>query len=196
MLNYKKPAFWLVCAAVLVVAAGAISLLLNRSRGEGEEWQPQPEYKDLDELWEALAEAKESDRTEEIAAEDTGDHEKTAQAWMEAWLDMYKELPKDNLAHIAEWAIDSLDIIRVSKPGRPQAFVFASEFSIRPTYPIGQNAFWMPGNTGPSPGLDETWGQMYHEVMLRMEDDGKYHFVEMGTGGVGHSEDMEPFRKP
>jgi hypothetical protein len=37
---------------------------------------------------------------------------------------------------------------------------------------------------------------MYHEVMLRMEDDGKYHFVEMGTGGVGHSEDMEPFRKP
>ena len=150
MLNYKKPAFWLVCAAVLVVAAGAISLLLNRSRGEGEEWQPQPEYKDLDELWEALAEAKESDRTEEIAAEDTGDHEKTAQAWMEAWLDMYKELPKDNQAHIAEWAIDSLDIIR-SQTGASAGICIRVGIFDKTYIPIGQMRSGCPAIPAPVP---------------------------------------------
>ncbi len=194
MFNNKKPAFWIACAAVIIVAAGAVLLIANPRADDTAQWRPQPEYEDQDEYWKAIAEARESDRTKEIAVDDMGDREKTAQAWMEAWLGMYKALPRDNMAHIAEWAIDSLDIIRVSKSGRPEAFVFSVTFSVRPTYPIAQNSFWMAGNTGESPGRDETWGQMYREVMLRAEDDGKYHFVEMGTGSVGYGEDMEEMR--
>jgi hypothetical protein len=104
---------------------------------------------------------------------------------------MYKALPKDNMAYITEGAVDRLKITKVSKEGQPKAFVFSVTCSVRPTYPIGRNAFWMAGNTGNSPGRDETWGQMYREVELRLEDDGKYHFVEMGTGGVGHSKDYD-----
>jgi hypothetical protein len=188
--NNKKPAFWIVCAAVVVAGVGAVLLTAN-PQANTTEWRPQPEYEDQDEYWKALAEANASDRTKEIAVDDMGDREKTARAWMEAWLGMYKALPGDNMAHIAEWAIDRLDIIRVPKSGRPEAFVFSATFSVRPTYPIARNSFWMAGNTGESPGRDETWGQMYREIMLRAEDDGKYHFAEMGTGAVGYSENME-----
>jgi hypothetical protein len=191
--NNKKPAFWIVCAAVVATVVGAVLLTAN-PQANTTEWRPQPEYEDQDEYWKALAEANASDRTKEIAVDDMGDREKTARAWMEAWLGMYKALPGDNMAHIAEWAIDRLDIIRVPKSGRPEAFVFSATFSVRPTYPIARNSFWMAGNTGESPGRDETWGQMYREIMLRAEDDGKYHFAEMGTGAVGYSENMEELR--
>lgn len=32
---------------------------------------------------------------------------------------------------------------------------------------------------------------MYMEVALRLGDDGRYHFAEMGTGAVGHGEDYD-----
>jgi hypothetical protein len=192
--NNKKPAFWIACAAVIIAAAGVVLLIANPRADDTAQWRPQPEYEDQDEYFKALAEARESDRTEEIAVDDMGDREKTARVWMEAWLGMYKALPRDNMAHIAEWTIDRLDIIRVPKSGGPEAFVFSVTFSVRPTYPIAQNSFWMAENTGESPGRDETWGQMYREVMLRAEDDGKYHFAEMGTGSVGYGEDMEELR--
>jgi hypothetical protein len=134
---------------------------------------------------EALEAAQQSVNNEEIAVKDMGSNEKTSLAWMEAWFDMYKALPEDNMAHITEGVVDDLDIIMVSKEGLPKAFVFSVTLSIRPTYPITSNGFWMPGNTGNSPGRDDTWGQMSHQVELRFGDDGKYHFVSMGTGGVG-----------
>jgi beta-lactamase regulating signal transducer with metallopeptidase domain len=148
---------------------------------EPEPWNPQTE----------IEAAQQSVNNEEITVDDKGSNEKTALAWMEAWFDMYKALPKDNMAYITEGAVDRLKITKVSKEGQPKAFVFSVTCSVRPTYPIGRNAFWMAGNTGNSPGRDETWGQMYREVELRLEDDGKYHFVEMGTGGVGHSKDYD-----
>ncbi|MCQ1530701.1 M56 family metallopeptidase [Lutispora saccharofermentans] len=140
-----------------------------------------------DEYFKALEAAQQSVKTENIIADNLGDNEKTAQAWMDAWFAMFKVLPENNMARITDGVIDSLEIKKVSKEGLPKAFVFSVEFSVRPTYPIARNAFWMAGNTGNSPGRDETWGQMYREVELRLEDDGRYHFVEMGTGGVGSS---------
>ena len=214
VLDYKKPGFWMIIAAliiVLAVCAGLASNPLNSNKPqdsiasllkhrievtEPEPWNPQPEYENedgsiSDDYWEALAAANASDKTEEIAVEDMGDNEKTALAWMEAWFDMYKALPEDSMAYISAGTVDDLDIIKVSKEGQPKAFVFSVTLSVRPTYPIGRNVFWMAGNTGNSPGRDETWGQMYREVELRIETDGRYHFVEMGTGGVGHSKDYE-----
>lgn len=154
---------------------------------EQEAWEPQPEIKDLDAYFEAVGAARQSvkNKNEEIVVDDMDNYRATAHAWMEAWFDMFKALPKDNMAYISEGVVDSLDIIRISKEGSPRAFVFAVHFSVRPTYPIARNSFWMADNTGPSPGRDETWGQMYREVELKLGDDGRYHFGEMGTGGVG-----------
>jgi len=149
------------------------------------EWQPQTEYENQDEYLRALDAALQSVNTEEIAVEDMGDNEKTARAWMVAWFDMYKALPRDNMAYITEGIVDSLQISQVSKEGLPKAFIFSVTFSVRPTYPIASNSFWAAGNTGSSPGRDETWGQMSREVELRQGDDGRYHFVSMGTGGAG-----------
>lgn len=155
---------------------------------EPKRWNPQPEIENQDHYFKALEAARQSVNDEEIKVDDKGSNEKTALAWIEAWFDMYKALPKDNMAYISESAVDDLDIIKVSKEGLPPAFVFSVTFSVRPTYPIARNAFWMAGNTGESPGRDETWGQMYREVELRRGDDGRYRFIEMGTGGVGNSE--------
>lgn len=154
---------------------------------EPEQWNPQPEIENQEDYFEALEAAQQSDKTEEIAVDDKGSNEKTALVWMDAWFDMYKALSKDNMAHISEGVVDDLDILKVSKERLPKSFVFSVTFSVRPTYPIARNAFWMAGNTGNSPGRDKTWGQMYREVELRMGDDGRYHFAEMGTGAVGHS---------
>ena len=158
---------------------------------EPEQWNPQPEIENQDDYFEALEAARQSDKTEEIVVDDKGSNEKTALAWMDAWFDMYKVLPSDNMAHISEGVVDDLDILKVSKERLPKWFVFSVTFSVRPTYPIARNAFWMAGNTGNSPGRDKTWGQMYREVELRMGDDGRYHFAEMGTGAVGHSENYD-----
>ncbi|MGI6162796.1 MAG: M56 family metallopeptidase [Bacillota bacterium] len=160
---------------------------------EQEAWEPQPEIKDLDAYFEAVGAARQSvkNKNEEIVVDDMDNYRATAHAWMEAWFDMFKALPKDNMAYISEGVVDSLNIIRISKEGSPRAFVFSVTFSVRPTYPIARNSFWMAGNTGPSPGRDETWGQMYREVELKLGDDGWYHFGEMGTGGVGHSENYD-----
>jgi|GEM_PF-2807712 len=154
--------------------------------GSGD-WKPQPEYENRDDYLEALDTAQKSVKTEEeIVVDDQGSNEKTALAWMEAWFDMYKALPKDNMAHIAQGEVDSLEMSQVSKEELPKAFIFSVTFSVRPTYPIVSNGFWMPGNTGNSPGRDDTWGQMGREVELRQGDDGRYHFVSMGTGGAGN----------
>jgi hypothetical protein len=153
---------------------------------EPEPWNPQPEYKNQDDYFEALEAARASDKTEEVIVDDKGQNEKTALAWMEAYLGMYKALPQDNMAYIAQGVVDKLEVIKVSKEGLPEAFVFSVTFSVRPTYPITQGGFWAAGNTTESPGRDETWGQHYREVELRLEDDGKYHFVYMGTGAVGN----------
>jgi len=158
---------------------------------EPEPWIPQPEYENQDDYSEAVETAMKSVKPEEVLVDDMGSNEKTALAWMEAWFHMLKALPGDNMAHISEGAVDRLEIIRVSKEGLPKAFVFSVTFSVRPTYPIASNAFWMAGNTGNSPGRDETWGQMSRQVELRLGDDGKYRFVSMGTGGVGNGDDYE-----
>lgn len=152
---------------------------------EPELWSPQPEYENQDDYFEALEAAGTAVKDEEIVVDDKGHNEKTALAWIEAWFDMYKALPKDNMAYIAQGAVDRLEVIKISKEGRPKGFVFSVTFSVRPTYPIAGNPFWMAGNTGNSPGRDETWGQMYREVELRLGDDDRYHFVSMGTGAVG-----------
>lgn len=120
-----------------------------------------------------------------------GSNEETALAWMNAWLDAYKELPENNMARLFDATVDNLSITKVSKEGLPPAFVFSVVFSVRPTYPIMNNACWMAGNTAESPGRDETWGQMGREAELRMGDDGKYHCVDMGTGGAGNAEDYD-----
>lgn len=159
--------------------------------GYVEEWQPQPEIEDQDDYFAALQAAEESINNEGIVVDDMGINEKTALAWMEAWFDMFKALSRDNMAYISDGAVDRLKVIKISKEGLPQAFVFSVTFSVRPTYPIASNAFWMAGNTGNSPGRDETWGQMSREVELRLGDDGRYHFVSMGTGGVGNGNDYE-----
>jgi hypothetical protein len=165
-----------------------IVCLMANPRTDSPDWQPQPEIEDQDEYSEAVEAAINSVKHEEVVVDDKGSKEKTALAWMEAWFDMLKALPEDNMAHISEGAVDHLKIIKVSKEGLPQAFVFSVTFSVRPTYPIASNAFWMAGNTGNSPGRDETWGQMHQEVELRLGDDGRYRFVSKGTGGVGSSE--------
>lgn len=152
---------------------------------EPEPWNPQPEYENQDDYFEALEAARAAVKPEEIAVDDKGQNEKTALAWMEAYLGMYKALPKDNMAYIAQGVVDRLEVIKVSKEGLPKAFVFSVTFSVRPTYPIAQGGFWAAGNTTDSPGRDETWGQHHIEVELRLEDDGKYHFVYMGSGAVG-----------
>ncbi len=156
-----------------------------------EPWNAQPEIENQDDYFAAVNAAQESVKAEEIVVDDLGNNEKIARAWMEAWFAMFAALPEDNMARITAGAIDSLQITKVSKPELPKAFVFSVTCSVRPTYPIANNAFWMAGNTGNSPGRDETWGQLSREVALHIGDDGRYHFLEMGTGGVGRSEEFE-----
>ena len=102
---------------------------------EPESWSAQPEYENQDDYFEALEAAETAVKTEEIVVDDKGHNEKTALAWMEAWLDMYKALPKDNMAYIAQGVVDRLEVIKLSKEGQPKGFVFSVTFSVRPTYP-------------------------------------------------------------
>lgn len=183
VMNFKKPANWVIAVSVVLVAALIIGFAANRTEGN----------KDRDSFSEALQAAEQSVRPEDITVPDSGISKKTATDWMAAYFEMLKALPKDNMAHITEGAIDNLEIKKVSKPGLQQAFVFSVTFSVKPTYPIAKNPFWMAGNTGNSPGKDETWGQLYREVELRLEGDGRYHFVEMGAGGVGHGDEYESY---
>ena len=108
-----------------------------------EPWNSQPEIENQDDYFAAVNAAQESVKAEEIVVDDLGNNEKTARAWMEAWFAMFKALPEDNMARITAGAIDSLQITKVSKPGLPKAFVFSVTCSIRPTYPIAKNAFWI-----------------------------------------------------
>ena len=124
---------------------------------------------------------------ESIAVADSGSNEEIAQAWMDSWIDMYKALPDGDEAQLSDGVVDDLRIKFVSNDGDQRAFVFHVEVSIRPTKSIGTNGYWMVGNTGPSPGRASSWGQLYREIELKLSDDGLFHFVEMGTGGVGHS---------
>ena len=187
VLKYKKPAFWIVTVTVAACIVLTVSLIAN-PQTDSPERQGHTEIEDQDDYSEAVEAAMESVKPEEVVVDDTGSNEKTALAWMEAWFAMLKALPEENMAHISDGAVDRLKITKVSKEGFPQAFVFSVTFSVRPTYPIASNAFWMAGNTGNSPGRDETWGQMSMLVELRLGDGGRYHFVSKGTGGVGRSE--------
>ncbi|HWQ77880.1 MAG TPA: M56 family metallopeptidase [Anaerovoracaceae bacterium] len=205
VLNYRKPTFWILIAAVIAVIAIGTGLLANpisstdsanTPNAAGDEWQPQPKIENQDDYDKAVDAALQSVKYEEIAVDDMGSYEETAQAWMDAWFAMFKALPEDNMAHIADSAVDRLRITQVSKPGLPQAFIFSVTLSVRPTYSIGSNAFWMAGNTGNSPGRDETWGQMSREVELRIGDDGRYYYVSMGTGGAGNSDEYIPVEIP
>lgn len=194
VLNFKKPAAWAIAVSVVLVAALSIGFATNRTNGNSVEvWSPQPEIEDQDEYFKALEVAQQSVKTKDVIVDDLGSNEKIAQAWMDEWFAMLKALPENNMARITDGVIDSLEIIKISKEGLAKAFVFSVTFSVRPTYPIGRNAFWMAGNTGNSPGRDETWGQMYREVELRLGDDGRYHFVSMGTGAVGRSDEYRPY---
>lgn len=194
ILNFKKPAAWTIVVSVILVVALSIGFATNRNnKNSMEPWSPQPEIEDQDEYFKALNAAGQSDKTEDIMVYDSGDYEKIARAWMDEWFTMYKKLPENNMARITDGVIDRLEIIKISKEGLPKAFVFSTTFSVRPTYPIEHNSFWMAGNTGNSPGRDETWGQMYHEVELRLGDDGYYRFVSMGTGAVGGNDEYDPY---
>lgn len=184
-MDYKKPAFWIVAAAVLLCIVLAGCLTANPLT-DSSEWQPQAEYKNQDDYLKAIDIAQKSVKTEKISVDDKGSNEQTAQAWMEAWFDMYKALPEDNMAYILDGEVDSMKITQVSKEGLPKAFIFFVTFSVRPTYPIASNPIWMAGNTSNSPGRDETWGKMSREVELRQGNDSRYYFVSMGTGGAGN----------
>ena len=188
----QKPKMLLstLLITILILALAIGCTFTGGKNASKEEWFPQPEIEDQDKYWEALEKANKSIKTEEISVEDLGDREAIARAWMDEYFAMFKALPKDNMARITEGIVDSLDIKAISKEGLPKAFVFTVTFSVRPTYPIANNSFWMVGNTGESPGRDETWGQMYREVVLRLSSDGQYHYSEMGTGGYGHSFDF------
>ncbi len=190
MLNFKKPSRVTIIIAVLSVGVLTASLTLNKmNKPDVNEWTPQPIIEDIDKYFEILNEDQKLIKIENISVEDLGTNEEIAEAWMGAWFDMFKALPTDNTIHISDGVIDRLEIKKVSKIGLPKAFVFSVTFSLRPTYPIEKNTYWMAGNTGNSPGRDNTWGQMYREVELRREDDGRYHFVELGTGGVGNNDE-------
>lgn len=194
VLNFKKPAAWTIVVSVILVVALSIGFATNRNnKNSMEPWSPQPEIEDQDEYFKALNAAGQSDKTEDIMVYDSGNCEKIARAWMDEWFTMYKKLPENNMARITDGVIDRLEIIKISKEGLPKAFVFSTTFSVRPTYPIGHNSFWMAGNTGNSPGRDETWGQMYREIELRLGSDGYYHFVSMGTGAVGGNDEYDPY---
>lgn len=194
ILNFKKPAAWTIVASALLVVALSIGFATNRNnRNSTKPWSPQPEIEDADEYSKAFEAAQQSVKTEDVMVYDSGSNEKIAQAWMNEWFAMYKKLPENNMAHITDGVIDRLEIIKISKEGLPKAFVFSVTFSVRPTYPIGSNLFWMAGNTGMSPGRDKTWGQMYREIELRLESDGYYHFVSGGTGAVGGNDDYDPY---
>jgi len=155
---------------------------------EGEEWNPQP-IRDLDEHFAAVSKANEEMETltNRLTVQDIGDYENIALMWMSAWIDMYKALPEDSVAYIANGAVDVLEVTMVSKEGEPKAFVFYVYASVQPTYPIGRNGYWMAGNTRPSPDRDSTWGQLYMEVELILMEDGQYHLSGTGAGGVGNS---------
>ena len=121
----------------------------------------------------------------DIAVEDQGDYEKTARAWVEAWLEKKKSVPADSEEHLEDYAVDSVEINMVAKAGLPKAMIFNVKYSVKPTLPFWKSVFWMAGNgLEPSPGRDESWGQNgYTEIELRMKEDGKYHLVAAGTGG-------------
>lgn len=98
------------------------------SENSDDDWQPQPEYENQDDYSEAVETAIKSVKYEKVMVDDMGSNEKTALAWMEAWFDMLKALPGDNMAHISESTVDRLEVIRVSKEGLPKAFVFSATF--------------------------------------------------------------------
>lgn len=89
-----------------------IVCLMANPRTDSPDWQPQPEIEDQDEYSEAVEAAINSVKHEEVVVDDKGSKEKTALAWMEAWFDMLKALPEDNMAHISEGAVDHLKIIK------------------------------------------------------------------------------------
>ncbi|MEL7564283.1 MAG: M56 family metallopeptidase [Dehalobacterium sp.] len=186
------------------IPAGSYQVIVRNSEKNLEYLEPATETLNIEgsvyfgyvEEWQPLEAANASVKPEEIVVDDLGSNEEIATAWMRVWFNMYKALPGYNMAYITEGVVDRLDIVRVSKEGLPKAFVFSVTFSVRPTYPIAGNVFWMAGNTGNSPGRDETWGQMYREVELRQGDDDRYHFVSMGTGGIGNGSDYEDISQP
>jgi hypothetical protein len=205
--NFRLPAKLCVDSALSVSAIETLTLgdLTYHRHGNGwrlfdvgesardaPDWQAQPEIEDLDDYFEAVQEARQWRLAiiEEIAVDDMGSNETTALAWMDAFFAVHQALPEDSMVHITDGIVDSFRILKTSREGLPLGFIFEVVYSVRPTYPIMRNSYWMAGNTAPSLGRDETWGQMYRQVALRMGDDGKYHFVDVGTGGVSVSSEF------
>ena len=135
-----------------------------------------------------LSEINKQISVRDITAQNLGDYEKTAYAWMDAWLGMYKSLPEDSLAHISDGAVDRLTVKLVSS----NVFVFEVDVSVRPTSPLKLNNYWLAGNIGASPNRDNTWGQIHREIELRLMDDGLFHLVDMGAEGVGFNKGYVP----
>lgn len=180
VMRYQNPAFWVSAAALIAVVALCFSLAANRPAA----WTPQAEIEDQAAYTAAVTAARDAVTVKTIAVPAGSTDEETALSWVTAWLDAYKALPNDSMGHLADGTVDSIEILETSPPGAAAAFTFAVNISIRPSYPIARNSFWMAGNTGPSPGRDETWGQLGREILLCREADGTYRCAEIGTGGV------------
>jgi len=162
----------------------ATMAMFNKFNSEmGAAFSAQP-VKELDLHFADVQKAYAEINADNITVQDSGDYEKVALDWMNAWLDVYKALPEDSVAYLADSTIDDLTVKYVSKEGVPKSFVFSVYFSVRPTYPIDQNSYWMAGNTVADSSRDYTWGCMYREVVLELTD-GLYGLGGMGTGGVG-----------
>ena len=157
---------------------------------EPEPWNPQPEYKNRDDYLKALEAAQQSVNNEEIVVTDMGSNEKTALAWMDMWFDLYKALPEDNMAHITDGVVDDLNIIMISKRTSKSLCFFRHPFhkanlSDCKQWILDARQHRQQSRQG------RNMGQLYREVALRVGDDGRYYFVEIGTGGVGRSEEFE-----
>lgn len=119
---------------------------------------------------------------DEIAVDNIGSDSEIATAWMDTWLAQHKALPRNSQSHIEDYSIDSIEIRINPNVLGPDVIYFRVYFSVKTDGPIMANDSWMPGNTKPHPE-DDTWGQIYREVELRLGDDGRYHLDEIGTGG-------------
>ena len=112
----------------------------------------------------------------DVTVEDQGDYEKTARAWVEAWLKARRSLPADSPEYIDDSELENLGVCLTAKEGLPKAVVFWVVCSIQDERLIG--------NSDKNWGYEDGWNNgVYKEIELHMESDGKFHLIEMGEGG-------------
>jgi len=187
VLKFKKTPRIIIFVAVTLLVVLSVGFALNgqisgaSNADESVGWDSL--YGTQDNYFDALSKARDDSDSIIVTVDNNRDNpEAAAYAWVNAWLDAYKSLPSDSMAHIDDGAIDELTV-HISKPDG--ILIFSAMISVKPTFPsIASNSFWMAGNTGPSPGRDESWGQFYREFELNVGSDGKLHLANTGTGGL------------